>query len=279
MKAAKGMHLPVDLHLHSTASDGALTPAALVEQSAAAGLAAVALTDHDTMAGVAEALEAGRRCSLEVIRGVELSIFDKEQEIHLLGYDPLYPEKIEGVLKEMRRDRFRRVRAMGARLRGLGIPLSDDEIIAEAAPAAPGRLHLARLLVRRGYCPGISEAFAAYLKRGRPAYVPRQTLEPGPAIAALHRSGAVPVVAHPGEQGRARLRELVELGLRGVEVYHPDHPAELVRYYLHQAERMNLLITGGSDFHDFGGSRRNRPGAVSVPYRLLDALKKAPRGF
>ncbi len=279
MSAVDRMHLPVDLHLHSTASDGALTPAALIERAAAAGLAAVALTDHDTMAGVEEAREAGRRLGLEVIRGVEISVFDEKQEIHLLGYDPLYPEKLEAVLEAMRCDRYRRIGKMAALLRRQGIPLSEEEIIAEAAPAAPGRLHLARLLVIRGYSAGISEAFSAYLKRGRPAYVPRRTLEPAPAIAALHRAGAVPVVAHPGVEGRARLRELVELGLRGVEVYHPDHPPELVRYYRQQAARMNLLITGGSDFHSDRGYQRSRLGAITVPYRCLAALKKAPRGF
>lgn len=279
MSAVTPPYLPVDLHLHSTASDGALTPTKLIERAAYAGLSAIALTDHDTMAGVEEALEAGRRCGLEVVRGVELSVIDEEQEIHLLGYDPLYPEKLSAVLQEMRRDRYRRIGEMAARLRRQGIPLQDEEIITEAEPAAPGRLHLARLLVKRGYCAGINEAFSTYLKRGRPAYVSRQTLEPGAAIAALHCAGAVPVVAHPGEKGRARLRKLVELGLRGVEIFHPDHSPELVRYYRHQAARMNLLVTGGSDFHSDDGYQRSSLGAVTVPYHCLAALKEAPRGI
>ncbi|MFY9412907.1 MAG: PHP domain-containing protein, partial [Dethiobacteria bacterium] len=118
-------HLPVDLHLHSTASDGSLSPARLIEKASAAGLAAVALTDHDTLDGVKEALEAGRRCGLEVLPGVEISVQAGEQEIHLLGYDPLYPEKISAFLEEMRRERYRRMQQMTARLRRLGFSISD----------------------------------------------------------------------------------------------------------------------------------------------------------
>lgn len=273
------MHLPVDLHLHSTASDGTLSPAALVERASAAGLAAVALTDHDTMAGVEEARRAGLRCGLEILPGVELSVFDDGREIHLLGYDPLFPEKINTVLEEMRRERYRRMQQMAARLSRLGFPITGEEIAAEAEPAAPGRLHLARIMVKRGFCGGIDEAFADYLEPGRPAYVPREIPGPETVIKTLHQAGAVPVVAHPGEAGRAQLRKLVELGLRGVEVFHPSHSPELIRYYRHQAARMDLLVTGGSDFHGDAGYHRGRLGGITVPYRCLAALKKAPRGL
>lgn len=272
-------HLPVDLHLHSTASDGSLSPARLIEKASAAGLAAAALTDHDTLDGVKEALEAGRRCGLEVLPGVEISVQAGEQEIHLLGYDPLFPEKISAFLEEMRRERYRRMQQMTARLRRLGFSISDDEIIAEAGPGAPGRLHLARLMVKRGYSSEIDEAFSDYLERGRPAFVPRKIPDPATAIRMLHRAGAVPVVAHPGASGKALLRKLVAMGLRGVEVFHPEHSPEMIRHYRHQALQMNLLITGGSDFHGDRDHRTGRLGGITVPYRYLAALKEAPRGF
>lgn len=273
-------HLPVDLHLHSSASDGLLSPAELIKEAAFGGLAAVALTDHDTMAGIGEACAAGQRCGLEVIAGVELSVSTGEQrEIHLLGYDPRHPEIINDILEQLRRERFNRMEKIASRLQKIGFSLTAGEIAAEAKPAAPGRLHLARLMVKRGYCRGTGEAFARYLSRGRPAYLPRKTLQPAAAIDLLHRAGAVPVVAHPGAAGRAHLPDLVAMGLRGIEVYHPDHSPELIRYYRHQAERLGLLITGGSDFHGDAGHRRVRPGEITVPYRYLSALKSAPRGL
>ena len=157
---------------HSTASDGSLTPEHLIAGAAAAGLAAVALTDHDTLDGVEEALSAGRRCDLEVLPGIEISASTEDLEIHLLGYDPLFPEKISAVLDELRRERYLRMEKMLARLRRLGFGISDVEVISEAGSAAPGRLHLARLMVKLGYTPDIDTAFSLYLERGRPAFVP-----------------------------------------------------------------------------------------------------------
>lgn len=273
------LHLPVDLHLHSTASDGSLAPEHLIARVAAAGLAAVALTDHDTLDGVEEALSAGRRCGLEVLPGIEISASTEELEIHLLGYDPLFPEKISAVLDELRSERYLRMEKMLTRLRRLGFGISDAEVISEAGSAAPGRLHLARLMVKLGYTPDIDTAFSLYLERGRPAFVPRTILDPAGAITLLHRAGAVPVVAHPGASGRGLLRKLVAVGLRGIEVIHPEHTPELVRYYRHQAKQMGLLITGGSDYHGDRDYRAGRPGGFTVPYRCLAAIKEAPRGL
>ncbi len=276
MRPKKGQ-LPVDLHLHSTASDGLLTPGELMARAAAAGLAAAALTDHDTLEGVEEALAAGRRWGLEVLPGVEISASSGEREIHLLGYDPLFPEKINSVLENLRRERRRRMEKMLFLLRGLGISITFEEVSSEAGKAAPGRLHLARLMVKRGYTPDTDAAFSLYLEQGRPAFVPRRVMDPAQAIKLLHQGGAVPVLAHPGMAGRGELRELVALGLRGVEVIHPLHPPELIRYYRHRAQQMGLLITGGSDYH--GGERSSRMGDYTVPYRCLTALKESPRGM
>ena len=274
MRQKRG-YLPVDLHLHSTASDGLLTPGELIARAAAAGLAAVALTDHDTLEGVEEALAAGRRWDLEVLPGVEISASSGEREIHLLGYDPLFPEKINSVLENLRRGRYRRMEKMLFLLRGLGINITFEEVASEAGRAAPGRLHLARLMAKRGHTADTDAAFSLYLEQGRPAFVPRRILDPAQAIKLLHQGGAVPVLAHPGPAGRGELRELVDLGLRGVEVIHPLHPPDLVRYYRHRARQMGLLITGGSDYH--GGERSVRMGDYTVPYRCLTALKKYPR--
>jgi predicted metal-dependent phosphoesterase TrpH len=277
--SAAGEYLPVDLHMHSSASDGSLSPADLIAKAAGAGLAAAALTDHDTLEGVDEALAAGERCGLEVLPGIELSSVKDEQEIHLLGYDPIFPDKIEKALKELRRDRYRRMSRMVSVLRKIGFDLNDADVAAEAKHAAPGRLHLARLMVKKGFVPDINSAFSLYLRRGRPAFVPRAALDPAGAIKLLHRAGAVPVLAHPGSKARGLLRPLVAAGLRGIEVIHPDHSPELVRYYRHQAQRMDLLITGGSDYHGDGSGRAGQLGSFTVPYRCLVALKKAPRGL
>ncbi len=270
-------HLPVDLHLHSTASDGSLTPAALIERAVQSGLAAVSLTDHDTLDGIDEALAAGSSCGMEVLPGVEISARCGEQEIHLLGYDPLFPERLEAHLQELRRERFRRMEKMVSLLRGLGFAITGAEAFAEAEPAAPGRLHLARLMVRRGYTPDLDSAFSLYLEQGRPAFVPRSILDPTRAISLLQQAGAVPVLAHPGEAGKGLLRELVGMGLRGVEVIHPRHNQDTAGYYRFQAQKMGLLITGGSDYHGNGGTVKL--GAYTVPYRCLAAIKDMERGI
>lgn len=278
MKLNQG-YLPVDLHLHSTASDGALPPGRVIDLAADAGLAAAALTDHDTMDGVAEALDAGKRRGIEVLPGVELSASLDDREVHLLGYDPLYPEKIKTVLEELRRERYRRTEQMAFLLRGLGFHLTGAEVNEEAGRAAPGRLHLARLMVKRGWVPHISAAFSLYLGQGGPAYVPRNTLDASRAISLLHEAGAIPVWAHPGADGKVILPRLVDMGISGLEVIHPDHAPESIRFYRHQAQRWDLLITGGSDFHGDSGYRAGRPGAFTVPYRCLTAIKEAPRGL
>lgn len=277
MNRAKG-HLPVDLHLHSTASDGSLAPAGLIARAAHAGLAAVSLTDHDTLDGIDEALAAGRRCGIEVLPGVEISACCGEGEIHLLGYDPLFPEKLSAVLQELRCERYRRMEKMASRLRALGFDITGAEAAAEAEPAAPGRLHLARLMVKRGYTPDLDSAFSLYLERGQSAYVPRQNFDTGRTLALLHLAGAVPVLAHPGEAGKSLLGELVRVGLRGVEVIHPRHGPNMTRYYRLRAEQMGLLVTGGSDYHgDENGSGR-RLGVYTVPYRCLTAIRNTERG-
>ena len=247
--------VPVDLHVHSTASDGSDSPAVLVAKAEAAGLTALALTDHDTQAGVAAAREAAE--SLELIPGVEISLGWTEGAMHLVvlflepGRGPLQDR-----LAELRTGRHHRNAAVMARLRDLGIEIGDAELAEEASGDSPGRPHLAALLVRKGIVPDIPTAFDAYLAKGRPAYVERPRLEPEEALALAVASGAVPVLAHPHTLGLDRAEELAELlirlragGLIGLEChygsYDPDYRLELAGV----ARRFDLIPSGGTDYH------------------------------
>ncbi len=263
----------VDLHLHSNISDGVFSPGRLIELAAGAGLEAAAITDHDAIDGVEQALSAGLDCRIEVVPGVEISTHEQNTEIHILGYYP-EAEKLKKILAELRLERYRRMEKILSRLSSLGINLPPDDVFAEAEPAAPGRLHLARAMLKNKLVQNIAEAFTLFLQQGRPAFVPRSALEPAQAIMVLRDAGAVPVLAHPGLKGRRILEKLIPLGLRGVEVFHPDHNPELQRYYYGRALEKGLLITGGSDFHGDCSYRAIKPGCVAVPYRYLEQIKK-----
>lgn len=265
----------VDLHLHTTASDGFYPPEKVIELAARAGLAAVSVTDHDTLAGLAPAMAAGPRCGIEVVPGVEVSSAYGGEEVHLLGYYPDPDGPLAAALKEMRLDRGQRMRRMLERLRGLGIKLAWDEVEAEAGEAAPGRLHLARLLVKKKLVHTVEEAFGYFLGKGRPAYVSRRYLPAGEAVRLLLAGGAVPVLAHPGPEGKTALEALLTHGLMGVEVFHPDHTPPVQLYYSRAAREKGLLVTGGSDFHGDYLSKIRHPGHVTVPYRCLEQLRAA----
>lgn len=264
----------VDLHMHSNASDGLYTPARLVELSAGFGLAAIALTDHDTFSGIDEAVRAGAAHGVEVVPGIELSTYEGDREYHVLGYYVSEPSRLVGMLENLRLERFRRMKKMIGLLNELGLSLGFEEVMAAAAPAAPGRLHLARVMVGKGFTRSIREAFLYYLKRGRPAFVPRASLTPERAVLLLREAGAVSVLAHPGPGGREILPRLISFGLQGIEVFHPDHSMAWRRHYYRRAREAGLLITGGSDFH--GDLKENRhPGCQKIPYRYLKSLKES----
>ena len=205
---------------------------------------------------------------------MELSTTVAEQELHLLGYFPANRAILEEALTALRRERYLRMEKMINRLRSAGFPVTMEAVIAEAQPAAPGRLHLARLMVKQKLVGSLDEAFSRNLDRGKSAYVPRRTLHPKEALALLYAAGAIPVLAHPGQSGAAYLEPLVQSGLKGVEVYHPDHGKKMRSYYQRRARELNLLITGGSDFHGDPGSRARRPGSCGVPYTCLSLLKE-----
>lgn len=241
-----------DMHVHSSASDGAVTPAELVKLAKDRGLLGIAITDHDTTAGFAEAAAQAALQDIILIPGIELSAEMNEKDVHVLGYW-LDPQKIEAdpALQQMREARFQRCYEIVARLKRLGMAISAEQIIASAsAHGTPGRPHIAMALVKEGYCNSIKEAFNKWLSRGMPGYVARQKLGPQKAIEIIANAGGVAVLAHPGMGvPDSLIPRLAKSGLSGIEVYHPEHNAFLEHKYLQFAQKYHLAATGGSDFH------------------------------
>ena len=249
----------IDLHAHTTASDGSLTPAELVGKAHALGLTALAVTDHDTLAGLAEARAAARGIGLDLVPGVELSVEDDAGRFHLLGYgfDP-GNDALAQTLITLRRSRAARNEQMAQKMAALGLPVTMDDVRAEAGEDAQviARPHFARALIKKGVVTSVAEAFDKYLSTGKPLYLPKEVLTPHDAIALIHGAGGVAVMAHPGlvpldEAALAdRLESLArEDGLDGLEAYYSQHsPADTDRF-LALAAHLGLLVTGGSDFH------------------------------
>jgi predicted metal-dependent phosphoesterase TrpH len=274
----------VDLHLHSTASDGEVEPAGVVERAAAAGVVALALTDHDTMGGLPEAIEAGARLGVRVVAGCEFSVSAPWGEMHVLGYFlPLDSPAIEQFLTDRRQDRRRRAGVMVDKLGGLGIGLDLEDVLAVAGGAALGRPHVARALVNRGVVTDMQAAFDQYLGWGRPAFEAKVLPSFADLATLVHSVGGVLSAAHLKDRGsRSNLQRLRNQGLDAVEVRHPRHSADL-RYTLERrAESVGLLPTGGSDWHGdaMAGSTHATIGSQRVPEEWLDRLEasKGPAG-
>ncbi|CAA9362244.1 MAG: FIG00031715: Predicted metal-dependent phosphoesterases (PHP family) [uncultured Gemmatimonadaceae bacterium] len=260
----------VDLHSHSTASDGALPPTAVVEAAAAAGLAALALTDHDTMAGVAEAQAAGARLGVRIVPGVELSALHLEREIHMLALHVERSDELEAQLTEFRAGRVRRAEEMVAKLRGLGAPITMDAVLAHAGRGAVGRPHVARALVDSGFVRDQREAFDRYIGNGRPAIVAKEALYAADAIDLVHAAGGIAVFAHPGRDGtRAVIEPLVGYGLDGLEILHPSQSGEDMARLGALAHHFDLVSSGGSDWHGTTDGFRTL-GQMRVPYAVLE---------
>ena len=263
--------------MHSHYSDGVLTPKELARMVFKAGLKAFALTDHDSLAGLEEAEIKAAELGLEFVPGVEISALFKEREVHILGYYPQKSTLLESFLLKLRQERFKRLEKMVTALQGAGFKIAVAEILKVAGPAAPGRMHLARVLIEKGYVYNAGQAFSLYLGRGKSAFVPRVLPGASAAIAVLLKSGAVPVLAHPGNQGLNDPALLKGFGLQGVEVYHPDHLKKQSAYYKKQAEELNLVITGGSDYHADGERTLKSFKNYAISYSYLLPLKEAAR--
>jgi predicted metal-dependent phosphoesterase TrpH len=259
----------VDLHSHSTASDGAATPSALVAAARQAGLAAIALTDHDTIGGLREAAAAAAGSDLRVVPGVELSAVDATGETHLLGLHLADLAPLGARLAELREMRRLRAERIVQRLNALGVRLTMEDVLAQAAGGAIGRPHVARALIARGWAEDIRGAFDRYLAAGRPAFVQKERLSLADAIEMVRRAGGLAVLAHPGSTATAdRLKALMTLGLDGVEVRHPSHDDAECGRILALTDRLGLLPSGGSDWHGQPDGARAL-GAMRVPAEWL----------
>jgi predicted metal-dependent phosphoesterase TrpH len=249
--------LAADLHAHSRVSDGCLSPAELVELARQRDLATLALSDHDTMQGVAEAISRGQQIGVRVLPAVEISCEEGDAEYHLLGYClDRDNEPLRLRLAGLRRSREQRAERIVAQLESVGVGIELARVREIAESGAIGRPHVARALVEAGYAQNVREAFALWLVRGQPGYVPREKISVAEAIVLIHGAQGVAVWAHPGQeiQQLAKLDWLMALGLDGIEVYHPDHHRQLRAYLERLAQSNQLLITGGSDFHCPGES-------------------------
>lgn len=269
-----------DLHVHTTASDGALSPTQIVRMAAEAGLAAVGITDHDTVAGVDEALEAGKSAGVVVVPGVEISaIHGHNTEVHILGYyidhhDPSLLHQLE----VLRNARTQRGRKMVERLNAVGIPVSFERVSEIAQGGAIGRPHVARALVEMGAASTIDAAFGRYLQEGAPGYVARYKVSPSEAVAMVLRAGGVACCAHVAKLNRDELLvELMREGMRAIEVRHPDHSPAGVRYYEQFAAKYNLIPTGGSDAHCIEGGKTTAVGGITVAFDIVERLETESR--
>jgi predicted metal-dependent phosphoesterase TrpH len=272
----------VDLHVHSTASDGGLPPEAVVERARTSGLTAIALTDHDTVAGVPAAVAAGDRLGLRVVGGCEFSCAAPWGEMHVLGYFlPSESAELEMFLERRRADRVRRGREMVNRLQGLGVRLEFEDVLRQSRGGAVGRPHVARAIVRQGGAIDISDAFDRYIGRGRPAFVEKILPAFRDVADVVHSVRGMVSVAHLKERGtRSFLERLKRDGLDAVEVRHPSHDADLRSRLTGIALRLGLLRTGGSDWHGDPepGETHGALGSQEVPLEWLEQLEELRAG-
>ena len=268
---------PVDLHTHTTASDGTLPPEALVREAVRQGVRVLAVTDHDSTEGLPAALaEARRQPPLEIVPGLEINCDVPGAEVHVLGYCVDWEAAwFQAFLREQRAERRARVVRIAGRLAELGMPIDADEVLALVQEGAAGRPHVARVMVARGYVKSVREAFDRYLHAGGPAHVPRRRLTPAEAVGVIRRARGVPVLAHPGLADQDELVPgLVAAGLEGIESYYPEHSAARTAHYVDLCREHGLVATGGSDFHGPRTGRTNPPGSPPVSLAVWEALKE-----
>lgn len=263
----------VDLHTHSTASDGELPPAELVSLALERGLSTMALTDHDTVAGIDAAMAAARGTSLQVIPGVELSADVPQNEVHVLGYwMDWHSPAFEKMLDQFREGRYGRAEKMVRKLTGLGAPISFERVKEIAGDASIGRPHVAQALLQAGHVSSVTEAFDKYIGRNGPAYVERFRLTPEDAVALILSAGGVPVLAHPREVTEYVL-PMVRAGLLGLEVFYGMYDDATIQSLAYLARQYGLIATGGSDFHGLERmGHMNGLGAVHVPPEVVTKL-------
>ena len=273
------MAAAVDLHLHTTCSDGRLAPSELIRLAAGQRLKVVAVTDHDSTEGLAEAYDAAREFSdMRIIPGIELSTDIPGDEIHMLGYFIKYDNvQFQDILLRFRRGRVERARLMVEKLDALGLHLDWDRVQEIAGDGAVGRPHIALAMVEAGYCTEPQYAFPEYLGRNGLAYVERPKMAPAEAVEMILGVGGVPVLAHPAYMldMRASIAELVPAGLMGMEVYYSRYSPKVVQELAQLAKRHGLIPCGGSDYHGLGNTDEPLPGTLGPPMETVDRLEEA----
>jgi predicted metal-dependent phosphoesterase TrpH len=271
----------IDLHLHTTASDGRLTPGELVDLAAAQGVRVMAVTDHDTTAAVSEVRAYARTRGIEAIPGIEITAVLDGRDVHMLAYFvDITDAAFQQFLASQRASRITRLEAIGARLTELGVPVKLEAALALGrlqSSVSVGRPQAARAMVAAGHVKDMREAFDRWLGTGKPGFVPRVGPPPETVIAIVHAAGGIASMAHPGRtQIDDQLARLGEAGLDALEVYHSDHDEAAVTRYAALAAEIGLLVTGGSDFHDPASALR--PGSVTLPWPHWDRLLARQRG-
>src|SRR4030043_866637 len=280
----------VDLHLHTTASDGVKSPSEIVRYAKSKGLQAISITDHDTIGGLEEGLAEGDRIGFEVIPGIEISAVHSPGSMHLLGYFiNIHHPRLSERLKYLQRAREERNPRMVEKLNWLGVNITYEEVVRASGGGQVGRPHFAQVLIEKGYVRNVQEAFDRFLKKGASAYVEKMRFSAEESIQFINEANGVAVLAHPNTlqlNGYSELENLilrlVKTGLRGIEAYYPEHSALEVAQYKTLAERHGLLVTGGTDYHgieknglDIGVGR----GEMKLPYSIVENLKAARRPF
>ncbi len=266
----------IDLHIHSTASDGRFSPAEIISKAAALGLTVIALTDHDTVDGIIPALEAARSFQqLKMIPGIEISTDISHGEVHVLGYFIDYTQtEFQTNLSRMRNSRLTRAQGMIDRLKKLGVTIEWDRVQQIAGRGSIGRPHVAQALLEKGYIGSIKEAFTRYIGRDGPAYVEREKMTPAEAVALIQKAKGLPVLAHPFTAGdtEALVIELKAAGLDGLEAYYGGYTAQEISRLVSLARKYRLITTGGSDYHGLDDSAETMMGDVNVPEEAVEQL-------
>lgn len=268
--------MKVDLHIHTTASDGRLTPEEVVRIAAKQGLSVIAITDHDSLAGIETALLAAESVpSLRVIPGLEINTDTPNAEVHILGYFIDYRNKgLKQTLERLRNSRETRARKIVAKLGELGIDVAWHRVLELSGDGSIGRPHIAQAMFERGYIPSFQEAFIKYIGRQGPAYVERERLSPQEAVELVVKAGGLPVLAHPAniDDLEELLVELKEAGLVGLEAYYNGYQRKIIDRLVNLATKHGLITSGGSDFHGLGGNNEATIGGIDVPFDCAERL-------
>ena len=266
----------VDLHIHSTASDGSLNPADIVRQAAERGLSAIALADHDTVGGIAPAIEAAKTFpKLKVIPAIELSTDVPQGEVHVLGYFIDYADReFQVTLKRMRHSRLHRAQGMIAKLKNFGIHIDWERVQEIAGTGSMGRPHIAQAMLEKGYITSFKEAFDKYISRDGPAYVEREKMTAVEAVELLLQVNGLPVLAHPFTANNTEMliAELKAAGLVGIETYYNGYTADEISRLVSLANKFGLIATGGSDYHGLDATNETMIGGVNVPLESVERL-------